>query len=822
MKNIIYNLNVPRGLRRGSWMRDHDFDPWFRILLWVTDTKDDRSELKILLKRIRSKYISQGKRRNLKQVFSYLKEVYTICVSVKVGNHYDPKMRVKVGKVSGIPLIIPGRLRKRMMSERKLYIAIMTLLGIHRVIPWWPLVDYSTIIEKFNGSYRTLAVETLIESKRKLCELAGVKDAYFSNLRAVALLPESAGPNASIAFKGVVEDGLAISRYPSYAWSLIKWFWLTRSLLMLFSFLATLTFCYLIRATVALKHLVWQLSWKVYFILFDDYGPKSYWARWVVIRLGLPIDDREESFFKGMALAQGFRTNHIGRVTAVYNTAGKARVIGITNWWTQVALYPLHRDIFKFLEGLPTDGTYDQLKPVKTLVDDGSTYYSYDLSAATDRLPRDIQTDVLKLFIGNDLALIWTTLVDMPFGKSKDDSEVIHYSVGQPMGAYSSWAMLALTHHMIVQASGPEIVRKYAVLGDDVIVSNDAPRYLELMTGFGVSISLAKSICSSEFIEFAKRVRTLKGEDYSIIGPGLIMSAVRNRYLSAVVLADALRKDIVRWTSAPKVFKEMPGKDLNKRKRNAKHKRRSYYDTTSTPFDFGSWVLFGPKGLISSNLSFALAKEGSVRVIDDLKHESMFFKIQIREYLRRETHRKWIDAKNTALNVLNSLTNDLWSLARSRKALGWTLSILYYLALWVTPVPYFIIRRYGAVLESVSPWDEKQYHKKYIDDIILDALDGFPEMQISALEPLTRREANNILRFYDGMLRFDPDAVTLHKRELAAKAEAKRLEAFYRHRELLSHLASHRPVSRTHGPSVPQDRQDNLKEGFKPFDINDI
>jgi len=53
---------------------------------------------------------------------------------------------------------------------------------------------------------------------------------------------------------------------------------------------------------------------------------------------------------------------------------------------------------------LPTDGTYDQLKPVKALIDDGSKYYSYDLSAATDRLPRDIQRDILELFIGKQLA----------------------------------------------------------------------------------------------------------------------------------------------------------------------------------------------------------------------------------------------------------------------------------------------------------------------------------------------------------------------------------------------------------------------------------
>jgi hypothetical protein len=39
----------------------------------------------------------------------------------------------------------------------------------------------------------------------------------FSNLRAAALLPESAGPNLSIAWKGVVEDTLAISNNPKYA-----------------------------------------------------------------------------------------------------------------------------------------------------------------------------------------------------------------------------------------------------------------------------------------------------------------------------------------------------------------------------------------------------------------------------------------------------------------------------------------------------------------------------------------------------------------------------------------------------------------------------
>jgi len=80
-------------------------------------------------------YLLQGKRKNLKQVYLYLKECYTICVSVKVGSQYEPKVGVRVGKGSGLPLLIPRRLHKMMMAERRMYIAVMTLLGVHRILP---------------------------------------------------------------------------------------------------------------------------------------------------------------------------------------------------------------------------------------------------------------------------------------------------------------------------------------------------------------------------------------------------------------------------------------------------------------------------------------------------------------------------------------------------------------------------------------------------------------------------------------------------------------------------------------------------------------
>lgn len=79
------------------------------------------------------------------------------------------------------------------------------------------------------------------------------------------------------------------------------------------------------------------------------------------------------------------------------------------------------------------------------------------------------------------------------------------------MGAYSSFAMLALTHHTIVRyaalKAGIHDFRSYAILGDDIVIANDevASNYLEIMNDLGVSINLSKSIISKDIAEFAKK-----------------------------------------------------------------------------------------------------------------------------------------------------------------------------------------------------------------------------------------------------------------------------------------------------------------------------
>jgi hypothetical protein len=89
----------------------------------------------------------------------------------------------------------------------------------------------------------------------------------------------------------------------------------------------------------------------------------------------------------------------LGSLSVVYDQAGKARIVGVTNWWIQVALKPLHSDLFNFLSSLPEDGTFDQSAPLDRLLQEISPdqkLWSFDLSSATDRLPVALQEEILN------------------------------------------------------------------------------------------------------------------------------------------------------------------------------------------------------------------------------------------------------------------------------------------------------------------------------------------------------------------------------------------------------------------------------------------
>lgn len=190
----------------------------------------------------------------------------------------------------------------------------------------------------------------------------------------------------------------------------------------------------------------------------------------------------------------------------------KCRIVGILDYPTQSALYPLHTAAMALLKGLKPDCTFNQGSFRATLPNKGP-YYSYDLSAATDRFPVTLQKIVLGRLISEEYAEAWYRLV------SQRDFTVtwtrpqytVRYAVGQPMGAYSSWAIFAICHHVAVrlaaERAGYPDFQAYALLGDDIVLTNDAVarEYRQLLDSIGVGISESKSHVSPDTYEFAKR-----------------------------------------------------------------------------------------------------------------------------------------------------------------------------------------------------------------------------------------------------------------------------------------------------------------------------
>jgi len=238
---------------------------------------------------------------------------------------------------------------------------------------------------------------------------------------------------------------------------------------------------------------------------------------------------------------------YLGRLSVIKEARGKARVIGITDNWTQLLLKPLHDAVYQHLDTLDEDGTRDQIRPVEILLSkveptDSQNLVSVDLSAATDRLPVRLQADILNLlgFPGDN----WMKILSRPY-YYEGNSYV--YSVGQPMGAYSSFAMLALSNHVLCHAAclsnGMDHVMgqgHYAVLGDDVAHRhpNVAETYTSYLRKLGVEVNPIKGF-NGDVIEFAKRVFFRNGIEISPLGAKSLVRATRIPSYLASVLKDA-------------------------------------------------------------------------------------------------------------------------------------------------------------------------------------------------------------------------------------------------------------------------------------------
>jgi hypothetical protein len=267
---------------------------------------------------------------------------------------------------------------------------------------------------------------------------------------------------------------------------------------------------------------------------------------------GLPDDAFDGIIKKSMSTP-------FGQFAIKREAAGKIRVFALVDSISQSVMKPLHLALFNVLKQLPNDGTFDQDASVArsaVKAQAANKAYSFDLSAATDRLPVSLTGAILDgLFRDTPgIGQAWAKFMverDFSFNSvtkkefSLPDDHKLRYAVGQPMGCLSSWAGLAITHHWIMQYCSYLVTNnwvwedRYEVLGDDIVIfdSKLADTYLGVMKTIGMEINLSKSIVSHDkpVFEFAKRTvwgdNLVSGISYSQINSCTSLSSrINNVY----------------------------------------------------------------------------------------------------------------------------------------------------------------------------------------------------------------------------------------------------------------------------------------------------
>lgn len=393
----------------------------------------------------------------------------------------------------GLPGIIPGPIRSRLRDgDLVTSRAVLSVFSVYRVINIPGVLKLSTITDLFEGQSPTLLEH---EVTIGLGELNGFKKPLLHPIRLLFL--GTACPNNSISMLGIWKD---------------IWAWKN-------------------------SHLWDQL------VKYCQLAPGG--------ENFLSLITREIEYLSTGCYKSDGKPLILGKLSEKVEAAGKIRVFAITDSITQSLFKPLSDSIFKILDSLPMDGTFDQDRPVRYLralfnSEDKETFYSYDLSAATDRLPILLQHQVLTRLIGKDMSDCWVKiLTDRNW---YHNGKPYRYSVGQPMGALSSWAMLALTHHVLVRIAANRVgftnFTKYAILGDDVVIVSEivARSYHTLLTQtLGVKINLSKSLISKHSFEFAKRLVTSRGE-VSPVGAKNLLVGLKSLNGIPSILLDLVNK----------------------------------------------------------------------------------------------------------------------------------------------------------------------------------------------------------------------------------------------------------------------------------------
>lgn len=409
--------------------------------------------------------------------------------------------------INGLPTFIGTMDRAAIRNNHAATIRLwLSILSIFRILkgPLNPKLE--TITDGYKGDKNVINTflseipRVFVENKR-----------LFSNLPSLSasniVHSLSAGPNCPVAFQSILTDAVGLAKYPEVYEPFRKYSLLTKS------------------------SLIFKLDSVIEWLYTKIESSGTAFLKKPLERV-LP-----EFELKGTIEENRFNAICLGKLSFKEEAAGKLRIFAIADIWTQSLFKPLHEALFTFLKRLPNDGTFDQDASFERCLKKAVSYncaFSVDLSSATDRLPILLQSGIIdQMFNIPGLGECWKSiLIDRPYmirnnkyGIGFSENNYVYYGTGQPMGALSSWAMLATTHHFLLQVSAkrayPTITGwydRYEILGDDLVIFDKSVylEYLRLMDLLNVGTNPSKSLYSETLsaLEFAKRTG-VEGVDVS-------------------------------------------------------------------------------------------------------------------------------------------------------------------------------------------------------------------------------------------------------------------------------------------------------------------
>jgi len=199
-----------------------------------------------------------------------------------------------------------------------------------------------------------------------------------------------------------------------------------------------------------------------------------------------------------------------GEVHFLQEPGLKLRAIASPYRIHQLALKPLGDAIYRVVEKLEWDCTFDQSKAIPWIqrsLSAGKTVHSIDLTGATDYFPLGIQLETLIGIFGElpDIKLL-KEISQLRWKSEKGD---IIWKRGQPLGLYPSFGMFTLTHGLLLSfLLGREYNNEFFVVGDDVVILDDTlyTKYIALLQSMKCPWSPSKSLSSKFLAEFTGKV----------------------------------------------------------------------------------------------------------------------------------------------------------------------------------------------------------------------------------------------------------------------------------------------------------------------------